>query len=133
TSSGISKHAAKRSAPWWGDYEPDYHRQDQGQRGAGGPRALWPVRPVADRAVVLGNRPGAAVHAGIAHRLRAHRRRGRKPGCGATLFGRLGTLSRASLFLPPDRLDHIVDPGDDRHLDAAARDAAAPVAPGLAP
>ena len=50
------------------------------------------------------------------------------PGRGAALFGRVGARRRALLFLPPDRLDRPVDAGDDHHLDAAARAAAAAVA-----
>ncbi len=78
---------------WWGNYEPDDHRQDQGQRRLGRPEPLRPVRPLGRRPLVLGDRPGAAAAAGGADRRRADRGRGGQPGGGAALFGRIGARS----------------------------------------
>ena len=126
---GLSRRAAMRSAPRWGDYEPDDHRQDQGQRGAGRPEPLRPVGPLGDRPLVLGNRPDAAVAAGGADRRRADRGRGRlaRPRRSAIRAGRCASPSFIiSTARSPGSL--LVDAGDDRHLDAAARPAPAAVA-----
>ena len=60
TSSGISRRAATRSARWWRHYDQEHLRPDQGQGGAGRPEPLRPLRPIARRPLVLGDRPGPA-------------------------------------------------------------------------
>ena len=85
------------------------------------PEPLRPLRHVRRRPLVLGDRQGPAAADRGADRHRPDRRRRRLARRRPALFGRIGAILRAPLFLPPDRVDRRRRAGDDRHFDDAAR------------
>ncbi len=116
------------SGTWWGRYDRKHFWADQGEGRAARPEQLRPLGHVRRRPLVLGDRQGPAAADRDPDRHRPDRRRRRVARSRPALFGRLGPILRASLFLPPDRVDRRRPAGDDRHFDDAARPGQAPVA-----